>query len=127
MSLVPQDLKYTNDHEWARFEADGTVMVGITDYAQKQLGDIVFVEVPMLGKKVEAGEPVGTVESVKSVTDVYAPVSGEVTLVNQDVIEQSEDLNDDPYGSWLFKIKPGEGTAAERLLSAGEYTKLIGD
>ncbi|MGW1963908.1 glycine cleavage system protein GcvH [Streptomyces sp. NPDC001935] len=127
MSTIPKDLKYTDDHEWARFEADGTVTVGITDHAQKQLGDVVFVDLPMLGKKVDAGEPVGTIESVKAATEIFAPVGGELTGANNDVLEQPEEVNDDPYGCWLFKIKPGEGDSAGDLLSAAEYAELIGD
>ncbi|MFF3886227.1 glycine cleavage system protein GcvH [Streptomyces sp. NPDC001914] len=127
MSTVPKDLKYTDDHEWARFEADGTVTVGITDHAQKQLGDLVFVDLPMVGKKVEAGDAVGTIESVKVATDLFAPVSGELTVANQDVLDQPEELNDDPYGCWLFKIKPSGGDSTGDLLSAAQYTKLIGD
>lgn len=127
MSTIPKDLKYTDDHEWARFEADGTVTVGITDHAQKQLGDVVFVDLPMLGKKVDAGEPVGTIESVKAATEIFAPVGGEMTAANNDVLEQPEEVNDDPYGCWLFTIKPGEGESAGNLLSAAEYAKLIGD
>lgn len=127
MSTVPKDLKYTDDHEWARVEADGTVTVGITDHAQKQLGDLVFVDLPMVGKKVEAGDAVGTIESVKVATDLFAPVSGELTVANQDVLDQPEELNDDPYGCWLFKIKPSGGDSTGDLLSAAQYTKLIGD
>ncbi|MFD8733931.1 glycine cleavage system protein GcvH [Streptomyces sp. NPDC059618] len=127
MSIIPNDLKYTDEHEWARFEADGTVTVGITDHAQKQLGDVVFVDLPMLGKKVEAGDAVGVIESVKAATDVFAPVSGEMTAVNQDVLDEPEGVNDDPYGSWLFRIRPKTGASDRELLSAAEYAKLIGD
>ncbi|MEV6192106.1 glycine cleavage system protein GcvH [Streptomyces sp. NPDC051920] len=125
MSTVPKDLKYTDDHEWARVEADGTVTVGITDHAQKQLGDVVFVDLPMVGKKVEAGDVVGMIESVKVATDLFAPVSGELTVANQDALDNPDELNDDPYGLWLFRIKPGEGDSAANLLSAAQYTKLI--
>ncbi|MEU4172277.1 glycine cleavage system protein GcvH [Streptomyces sp. NPDC026665] len=125
MSTVPKDLKYTDDHEWARVEADGTVTVGITDHAQKQLGDVVFVDLPMVGKKVDAGDVVGMIESVKVATDLFAPVSGELTVANQDVLDNPDELNDDPYGLWLFKIKPREGDSAGNLLSAAQYTKLI--
>src|SRR6478736_2176979 len=105
MSLVPEELKYTDDHEWVRREADGTVTVGITDHAQKQLGDVVFVDLPLRGKNVAAGDAGGTIESVKVATDIFVPVSGEMTAVNEDIAESPEDVNDDPYGTWLFKIK----------------------
>ncbi|MFJ7965440.1 glycine cleavage system protein GcvH [Streptomyces sp. NPDC096324] len=127
MSTIPKDLKYTDDHEWARFEADGTVTVGITDHAQKQLGDVVFVEVHLVGKRVDAGEPVGSIESVKAASEIFAPVSGEITEANPLLAEEPEEVNNDPYGSWLFKVKPEAGASSDHLLSAGQYTKLIGD
>ncbi|MFF2364184.1 glycine cleavage system protein GcvH [Streptomyces sp. NPDC058122] len=126
MPTIPKDLKYTDDHEWARFEADGTVTVGITAHAQKQLGDVVFVDMHLVGKEVEAGEAVGTIESVKAVTEVFAPVSGEITEANPALAEEPEEVNNDPYGSWLFKVKPVTGASSDHLLSAGEYAKLIG-
>ncbi|MFD5818268.1 glycine cleavage system protein GcvH [Streptomyces sp. NPDC127038] len=127
MSIIPNDLKYTDEHEWARFEADGTVTVGITDHAQKQLGDVVFVDLPMMGKRVEAGDAAGVIESVKAATDVFAPVGGEMIAVNQDVLDEPEGVNDDPYGSWLFRIRPKAGASGRDLLSAADYAKLIGD
>ncbi|MEU4088467.1 glycine cleavage system protein GcvH [Streptomyces aureus] len=125
MSFVPEELKYTDDHEWVRREADGTVTVGITDHAQKQLGDVVFVDLPLRGKNVDAGDAGGTIESVKVATDIFVPVSGEMTAVNEDVAESPEDVNDDPYGTWLFKIKPQAGGSTVKLLSAAEYRELI--
>ncbi|MFI0960925.1 glycine cleavage system protein GcvH [Streptomyces sp. NPDC021080] len=127
MSVIPKDLKYTDDHEWARFEADGTVTVGITDHAQKQLGDVVFVDVPMLGKNVREGDAVGTIESVKAASEVFTPVAGEMIAVNQDLADEPEEVNNAPYESWLFKIKPEAGGSTVTLLSAAEYEKLIGD
>ncbi|MFD0266238.1 glycine cleavage system protein GcvH [Streptomyces sp. NPDC127106] len=126
MSNVPADLKYTEDHEWVRTEAGGAVAIGLTDHAQKTLGDIVFLELPEVGRAVEAGDPVGTVESVKAASDIYAPVSGEVVEVNADVADSPEDVNDDAYGTWLFKIKPKSGTSGNGLLDAAAYAKLVG-
>lgn len=123
MSDVPDDLDYTREHEWARREGD-RVVVGITDYAQDQLGDVVFVELPEPGTKVTAGEPLGEVESTKSVSDIYSPISGEVVAKNSGVEESPEVVNSDPYGEgWLVAIKPA-GEAAD-LLSATEYRELI--
>ncbi|MEW2305487.1 glycine cleavage system protein GcvH [Streptomyces sp. NPDC006655] len=127
MSHVPTDLRYTDDHEWIRTEADGSLTVGITDHAQKTLGDIVFFELPEVGKKVEAGRPVGTVESVKAASDLYTPVTGEVVQVNQDVVDSPEEVNEDPYGTWLFRIKAKGGASSNGLLDAKAYQALIGE
>lgn len=123
MSKVPSDLKYTRTHEWLRPLPDGTVEVGITDHAQHSLGDLVFVEVPEAGRKVTPGEPFAVVESVKAASDVYAPLSGEVTEGNGALAGAPETLNTDPYGAgWLARVRP-EGSLAV-LLSAAEYEKL---
>ncbi|MFG2956128.1 glycine cleavage system protein GcvH [Streptomyces sp. NPDC048291] len=125
MSYVPADLRYTDDHEWIRTEADGSMTVGITDHAQKNLGDIVFFELPAVGRKVEAGDPIGVVESVKAASDLYTPVDGEILAINQDVVDTPEEVNDSPYESWLFKIKI-KGTPSNGLLDAKAYQKLLG-
>lgn len=106
MSNVPADLKYTDEHEWIRTEADGTLTVGITDHAQSTLGDIVFLELPEVGKQVTAGDAVGVVESVKAASDIYSPVSGEIVAVNDAIVDTPDAVNSDAYASWLFKIKP---------------------
>ncbi|MER6263516.1 glycine cleavage system protein GcvH [Streptomyces sp900105245] len=123
MSHVPADLKYTDDHEWIRTE-DGTVTVGITDHAQRNLGDIVFFELPSVGKVVDAGDAIGTVESVKAASELYAPVGGEVIEVNEEAVDSPEDVNGDPYGMWLFKIKAAQGRF-DGLLDAKAYKKLV--
>jgi glycine cleavage system H protein len=122
---VPDDLRYTSDHEWARAEESG-LRIGITDYAQDALGDIVFVQLPEPGSKVSAGDSFAEVESTKSVSDVYAPVTGTVTEINQELADSPQRLNDDPYGEgWLCVIVPDEAGAAETLLDAEGYRKLI--
>jgi glycine cleavage system H protein len=123
---IPENLKYTKDHEWIRIEGE-TGIVGITEYAQGELGDIVFVELPAAGKKVEAGKAFGTIEAVKAVSDLYAPAGGEVVEINKKIQETPELVNKDPYGQgWMVKIKlsnPGEVNA---LLDAAAYKALIG-
>lgn len=120
---VPEDLKYTKSHEWVRLE-DDTATVGITDHAQDELGDVVFVELPEVGYSFEAGDSFGTVESVKAVSDLYAPVGGEVVEVNSALDDNPEKINEDPYGEgWIVKLRvSGEG---EGLLSAEEYQKVL--
>lgn len=127
MSKVPADLKYTKSHEWVRTLGDGTVEVGITDHAQHALGDLVFVEVPEPGRAVKAGEPCAVVESVKAASDVYAPLSGEVTAGNGALGGEPQAVNSEPYGGgWLMRIKPAPGAvAAAALLSPGEYERLL--
>ena len=120
---IPADLKYTESHEWVRAEADGTVTVGITEYAQDALGDIVFVELPKVGKSYTAGDDAAVVESVKAASDIYAPVSGEVVAVNEDVASAPESINTDAYAAWLFKIKPTDAGAIDGLLDAAAYGK----
>ncbi|GAB7537684.1 glycine cleavage system protein GcvH [Burkholderia sp. 22PA0106] len=125
MSNVPADLKYTDEHEWIRTEADGTLTVGITDHAQSTLGDIVFLELPEVGKQFKEGEAVGVVESVKAASDIYSPVSGEILAVNADVVDTPESVNEDAYEAWLFKIKLAPGASTDKLIDAAAYTKLI--
>lgn len=122
---VPDDLKYTKDHEWIRVEGDiGTV--GITDYAQKELSDIVYVELPEVGSKVEQFKPFGTIEAVKTVADLYAPVSGEVVEVNTNLEEEPGLINQDPYGKgWIIKVKISDPSELDNLMSAEEYRNLI--
>jgi glycine cleavage system H protein len=120
---IPADLKYTESHEWARLEADGTVTVGITEYAQDALGDIVFVELPTVGKTYGAGDDAAVVESVKAASDIYAPLAGEVVAVNDDVANAPESINSDAYSAWLFKIKPADVAALDGLLDAAAYAK----
>ncbi|MFM0288917.1 glycine cleavage system protein GcvH [Paraburkholderia megapolitana] len=125
MSNVPADLKYTEEHEWIRTEADGTLTVGITDHAQSTLGDIVFLELPAVGKQVKEGDAIGVVESVKAASDVYSPVSGEIVAINAEASDSPEDVNGDPYGVWLFKIKLAAGASTDKLIDAAAYSKLI--
>ncbi len=121
----PENLKYTKDHEWIRIE--GTVgTVGITDYAQGELGDVVFVELPAIGKKVEFGQTFGTVEAVKAVSDLYSPVTGEVTEVNKEIQDSPELVNKEPYErGWMIKIRIADASEAKNLLDAAAYKKLI--
>ncbi|HDR9485584.1 MULTISPECIES: glycine cleavage system protein GcvH [Burkholderia] len=125
MSNVPADLKYTDEHEWIRTEADGTLSIGITDHAQNTLGDIVFLELPKVGSQVKAGDAIGVVESVKAASDIYSPVTGEVVAINTDVADAPEDVNGDAYDAWLFKIKLAAGASTDNLLDAAAYSKLI--
>jgi glycine cleavage system H protein len=124
---IPADLKYTESHEWVRAEADGTVTVGITEYAQDALGDIVFVELPKVGKSYTAGDDAAVVESVKAASDIYAPVSGEVVAVNDAVADTPESINADAYSAWLFKLKPSDPNAINGLLDAAAYGKNTAD
>ena len=122
---VPEDLRYSSDHEWVRVE-DSRIRVGITEYAQDALGDVVFVQVPEVGASVEVGATMSEVESTKSVSDIYAPVAGTVVEVNNDLAEHPERLNEDPYGDgWICVIEPTEVQAVEGLLSAEGYRTLI--
>lgn len=128
MSKIPGDLRYAKSHEWARKQADGTVLVGITDHAQSALGDLVFVEVPKAGRKLNAGEACAVVESVKAASDVYAPIGGEVVEANPELASSPETLNQDPYGKgWMFKLKPANPADLDRLLDAAAYEKEIAD
>ncbi|GAB3630395.1 glycine cleavage system protein H [Pandoraea terrae] len=121
MANTPDNLKYAESHEWARLEADGTVTVGITDHAQEALGDVVFVELPDVGRQVKAAEAVAVVESVKAASDIYAPVSGEILETNQEVAGSPEQINAEPYENWLFRIKPTDVAELDKLMSADQY------
>jgi glycine cleavage system H protein len=124
---VPADLRYSSDHEWARSEAAGRVRVGITDYAQDALGDVVYVDLPAVGDRVELGASFGEVESTKSVSELYAPVTGTVLEVNGDLVDEPQKLNDDPYGDgWVCVIEPDDPAQLETLLDAAAYAALIG-
>jgi glycine cleavage system H protein len=125
---VPDDLRYTADHEWARLEADGRVRVGITDYAQDALGDVVFVQLPETGAEVAAGGSIGEVESTKSVSDLYAPLAGTVVEVNAELADAPQRLNEDPYGQgWISVIAPADPDGFSALLDADAYRKLIAE
>ncbi len=124
---VPTDLKYTASHEWIRGEADGTITIGITDHAQEALGDLVFIELPAVGRKVKAGEACAVVESVKAASDIYAPVSGVVTAGNSQVTDAPETVNADAYGHWLYKLRPDNAADLGSLLDAAAYTAVAGE
>ena len=120
---IPEDLRYTENHEWVRTEGDGAVTVGISEYAQDALGDIVYVDLPDIGRSVEAGESIAEVESTKSVNDVYAPISGVVATVNEPLIDAPELVNTDPFGAgWFVTITPADGENLEALMDAAAYT-----
>jgi glycine cleavage system H protein len=124
--MYPTNFRYTKEHEWVRVEGDSAV-VGITDHAQKELGDIVYVDLPKVGARLEQGKTLGSVESVKAVSDIFAPVSGEVTGINEMLSTTPEKLNEDPHGAaWLVKIKLSAPDEVSRLLSAEDYQKYIG-
>lgn len=126
MSRTPKDLKYTKSHEWLRAESDGTYTVGITDHAQDLMGDMVYVELPEVGKKLTAGKETAVVESVKAASDVYAPVSGEVVAVNSALGDSPETVNKDPYGAgWMFRLKTANAAELKGLLDAGAYEALV--
>jgi glycine cleavage system H protein len=128
MSTIPADLNYLDSHEWARLESDGTVTIGISDHAQGALGDLVFVEVPEVGKSLSKGGAAAVVESVKAASDVYSPVSGEVVAANDALGSSPELVNTDPYGAgWLFKIKPSNTGELQQLLDAKAYEKIVAD
>lgn len=124
---IPADLKYTPTHEWARLEADGTVTVGITDHAQEALGDIVFLELPEPGRKLEAGKECAVVESVKAASDIYAPIAGEVIARNDAAVDAPESVNQDAYAAWLFKLKPANVADLAGLLDAAAYEKVAAE
>jgi glycine cleavage system H protein len=125
MANVPKDLKYTREHEWAKLEGD-RVRVGITAYAQEQLGDVVFVELPKVGARVTATKNFGVVESVKAVSDLFAPISGEVAEVNGELGQKPEIVNQDPYGKgWMLVVKPSSKGEWDQLLTAQQYEELI--
>jgi len=122
---VPADLKYTTSHEWVRTEADGTITVGITEFAQDALGDIVFVDLPKVGTALEAGKDCAVVESVKAAGDIYAPVTGEVVAINEELADAPESINTDAFAAWLFKLKPANIADVDGLMNAEAYAKNI--
>jgi len=121
--MYPADLKYTKDHEWVRLSG-ADAQVGITDYAQKQLGDVVYLELPEVGRSFKKGDVFGTIESVKSVSELYCPLSGDVTEVNSALIEKPEKGNTDPHGAWMIALKPADATETSELLDAAQYEQL---
>ncbi|ARB68013.1 glycine cleavage system protein GcvH [Moraxella catarrhalis] len=126
MSNIPADLKYVASHEWLKLEDDGIITVGITDHAQDLLGDVVFVELPEVGRTVSADEEIAVVESVKAASDVYAPIAGEIVEINDELVDSPELANEDPYGkAWFFKIKPANVADYDDLLSAEEYQSAL--
>ena len=126
MSHVPADLKYTEHDEWIRVEADGTLTIGITDYAQDALGDIVFLDLPEAGRTIAKDEAIAVVESVKAASDIFAPVAGEIVANNGDAAGAPESVNADAYAAWLFKIKPTNADDVNALMSAAQYEAKIG-
>ncbi|MEY8710041.1 glycine cleavage system protein H [Mangrovibacter phragmitis] len=128
MSNVPNELKYTKEHEWLRKEEDGTYTVGITEHAQELLGDMVFVDLPEVGATVSAGDDCAVAESVKAASDIYAPVSGEIVAVNEELNDSPEQVNSEPYGNgWIFKIKASDTSEIDALLDAEAYEALLED
>jgi glycine cleavage system H protein len=123
--MYPADLKYTKDHEWVRVTGSEAA-IGITQYAQAQLGDVVYVELPAIGRRIRQGEVFGTIESVKAVSELYAPVSGEVIAVNDGLSATPEAVNKDPYAAWIVKVTPSDTTELGNLLDAPGYTALVG-
>ena len=123
--MYPEDLKYSKEHEWVRLDGDDCVF-GITDFAQGELGEVVFVELPEVGESFDAGDEIGTIESVKAVAEVYAPVSGEVVAINEELADAPEKVNDDPHGEgWLVRIKPSSEDALGELMDASAYREFI--
>jgi glycine cleavage system H protein len=120
----PSDLKYTKDHEWIRIAGDGAE-IGITDFAQQQLGDVVYVELPDVGRTITAGESFGSIESVKAVSELFAPLSGEVVEVNTTLKERPESVNTDPHSTWMVKVRLADARAAESLLDSSQYESLV--
>lgn len=126
MSNIPSELKYASSHEWVRAEGDGVYTVGITEHAQELLGDMVFVELPEVGDEVDAGEDCAVAESVKAASDIYAPITGEVLAINEDLEDSPENVNNDAYGDgWLFKVKASDESELANLLDAEGYENVI--
>lgn len=126
MSNLPDDLKYTKTHEWVRTEADGSVTIGISDHAQGLLGDIVFIELPEPGTECSAGDDCAVIESVKAASDIYAPISGEITAVNEELADAPETINNDSYGDgWIFKMAPADAGEVEELMDHDAYKEMI--
>lgn len=122
---IPSNLKYSKSHEWVKSEADGTVTVGITHHAQELLGDMVFIELPDVGRQLKQKEECAVAESVKAAADVYSPISGEVTAVNSPLVDEPGKINEDAYSAWLFKMKPSNPAEIDGLLDAAAYNELV--
>ena len=123
--MIPAELKYTPSHEWVRLEADGTVSIGITHHAQDRLGDLVYVEPPKVGQAIAKGKECGVVESVKAAADLYAPISGQVVAINDALSGSPEQVNQDAYAAWMFRIKPTDRAELDSLLDAAGYEKIV--
>jgi len=127
MANYPSDLKYSKDHEWAR-AAGKTVVIGVTDHAQEALGDVVYVELPKVGDAITAGSPFGVIESTKAVSELFAPVSGKVTKVNQSLVDSPQTVNQDPYQSgWIIEVEPSDSKPLDALMDASSYQKMLQD
>ncbi len=126
MSEFPEELKYAVTHEWVRLEADNIIKVGITDFAQQELGDLVYIELPEVGKLLDAEDQCAVVESVKTASDLFSPVAGEVIAVNDSLADEPEQVNEDAFGTWLFSMKIKSADALDRLLDADDYQAIIG-
>ena len=128
MSDLPSELRYAASHEWARVEADGSVVIGITDHAQAQLGDVVYVELPDIGQILSAGDEAGVVESVKAASDVYAPISGEVIAVNERLDDEPETVNSEPYvDGWFYRLQPADTVELDELLTSDAYAEVVAE
>lgn len=127
MSDIPENLKYASSHEWSKLEDNDTVKVGISDFAQEQLGDLVYVELPEIGQHFDAGDQCAVVESVKTASDLFSPVTGSIIAVNESLVDAPEQVNDDPYDTWLFCIKADDPDELDNLLDAGAYLLIIED
>ena len=127
MSQIPENLKYTKEHEWVRLESDGTVVIGITDYAQSSLGDITFVELPEEDESFAQGSTFGVVESVKAASDLYMPIGGKVLESNEALMDSPESVNSDPYGeAWMVRIQPDDSSQLDALMDAAAYAEIVG-
>jgi glycine cleavage system H protein len=121
---TPEHLKYTDEHEWLKAEPDGTYTVGVTDHAQDALGDVVFVQNPEIGRKVKKGEQIGVIESVKAAADIVAPLSGEIVAVNAELEDSPEKINEDPYSTWMFRLRPDDASELGSLVDAAAYDAI---
>ena len=128
MSNIPYDLNYTPSHEWVSSESDGTVRIGVSDYAQEALGELVFIELPAVGDLIDKGDACAVVESVKAASDIYAPLSGEVVAINEDLEDDPGIINNDPYGDgWLFALNPSDASELDDLMDAEAYAEMQDD
>ena len=127
MGSLPENLKYAKTHEWAKLEDDNLIRIGITDFAQSELGDLVFIELPKLGRNLVAGEQCAVIESVKTASDLFSPVAGEVVAINEDVVDAPELVNGDAYDTWLFCVKADDLTELDALMDAESYREMIAD